>query len=249
MDANTQALTRIRNIALTIGEMKSKAMRSLHFEGTPIIRRIEEELHQIEITKQVWARCHKSERDRKECDEDIQSHEKSIKFLVSLTEQSIMNSLIEGRLVGIGLTNPQKPAMQAIPQSTWVFLELDYDTERAEGEAGLYAEVRVIGRDIFCEEMGKDGLLKRDEIIEPRRSKKNNDGKTGILEKQIAAVEAVVTSMKEEGVFDPTSKRWPKTDIWERCVDENDELFPNDKADMEECGFHKAYTSVKQHYK
>ncbi|MBC8386221.1 MAG: hypothetical protein H8E09_00095 [Gammaproteobacteria bacterium] len=76
----------------------------------------------------------------------------------------------------------------------------------------------------------------------------NSKKPTGKLGVRTEAVKKIVEKMIEEGVFLPSQIKWPKTEIWIEAKDKFPKLFQDIKADMEEGGFHKAYTEVKGKY-
>ncbi len=100
----------------------------------------------------------------------------------------------------------------------------------------------------WCKEKGYFEFLPAD-LRRSHKDEKGEDNKTTKPKQRAKIIIEVLDSMKEDSSFISNNKRWPKTDIWKMCVKKDSALFPDDKADMEEGGFHKAYTAVKQEYK
>lgn len=75
------------------------------------------------------------------------------------------------------------------------------------------------------------------------------DFKGSVLDQRIESMRVIVKKLIEENKFNPNENRWPKKDIWLCAVEHDPGLFPPIKADMQEGGFHHAYTAVKAEYR
>lgn len=161
----------------------------------------------IEIVKQGWkVSTHHTEEDRKAYEEEVSQLQQAIDGLEKVPGKVTTELMIEGRIVGLGFTDPPNPEIIAIPQVEWAFLTIDSFNEKVEGEAGSYSQVKVIEVEKFDDELNKEGATVRrgdsqSEKVsgtppkEPQRDHKQQPG----LSKQDQRISAILEIVDEIG--------------------------------------------------
>ncbi len=204
---------RIYNLATPVSAYCSRIKNNsrLH-EGDTISERLTGLNKYIEIVKQAWAvgtkaeEDRQAEEDRKAYQEEVSQLQQAIDGLEKVPGKVTTELMIEGRIVGLGFTDPPNPEIIAIPQVEWAFLTIDSFNEKVEGEAGSYSQVKVIDVEKFVDELDKEGATVRrgdsqSEKVngtpprEPQRDHKQQPG----LSKQDQRISAILEIVDEIG--------------------------------------------------
>ena len=160
----------------------------------------------IEIVKQGWKVSTQREEDRKSYQEEVNQLQQAIDGLEKVPGKVTTELMIEGKIVGLGFTDPPNPEIIAIPQVEWAFLTIDSFNEKVEGEAGSYSQVKVIEVEKFVDELDKENTtVRRDDSQsekvngtppkEPQRDHKQQPD----LSKQDQRISAILKIVDEIG--------------------------------------------------